>query len=79
MITRCQRRDIAILNEHLLRTRLSHIIGKNIITTDENGRQTKIKVINVQINNSLAGFKNTFFLISNKDAQNVKEGNEIAI
>ena len=56
---------------------LTNLKNKIVKFIDENDKQHKIKIIDLQVNYSLAGFKNVFLLVKNKDAENLKEGYEI--
>lgn len=68
-----------LIDQKLDNNILTNIVGNPIHVIDDNNNKLKIQVINLQVNLSLAGFKNIFILISNKDAKKIKTGYEVVI
>jgi hypothetical protein len=59
---------------------LKESIGSLLLVSDENNNfQKKIKIIGLQVNYSLAGFKNIFILIEKKDLININKGDIISL
>lgn len=68
-----------LIDQNINEYDLTNLKNKTIKIIAENNKQIKVKIIDLQLNYSLAGFKNVFLLVKKKDAQNLKEGYMVEI